>query len=55
MKKIFDPLKSITLRDVLLVAGMGLFWLGLYQFLPWVSYTVTGAIIFTLAFIYGAE
>ena len=55
MKKIFELLKSITLRDVLLVFGLGLFWFGLYQFILWVSFAVTGAIIFTLAYIFGGE
>lgn len=55
MKKIFEPFKAITLRDGLLVIGLGLFWFGLFQFLPWVSFTVTGAIIFTLAFLFGEK
>jgi hypothetical protein len=45
VKKILEPLKSITLRDVLLISGLGLFGFGLYQFIPWVSYTVCGALI----------
>jgi len=53
MKKIFEPLKSISLRDVLLVAGLGLFGWGLFLFIPWVAFSVCGAIIFTLAFIFG--
>jgi hypothetical protein len=55
VKKIFEQFKAITLRDGLLVIGLGLFWFGLFQFLPWVSFTVTGAIIFTLAFLFGEK
>jgi hypothetical protein len=53
--KILEPFKKITLRDVLLVAGISLFGYGLFLFVPWVSFTVTGAIIFTLAFLFGGE
>jgi hypothetical protein len=55
MKKFFELLKTITLRDFLLVFGLGLFGLGLYLFLPWVSFTICGAIVFTLAFLFGEK
>jgi hypothetical protein len=55
MKRIFELLKTITLRDFLLVFGLGLFGLGLYLFLPALSFAVCGAIIFTLAFIFGGK
>jgi hypothetical protein len=36
---------AITLRDVLMIIGLSLISVGLYLFLPWVSFTVCGALI----------
>ena len=36
---------AITLRDVLIIIGLSLIGVGLYLFLPWVSFTVCGALI----------
>ena len=38
-------IKAITLRDVLIISGLSLISVGLYLFLPWVSFTVCGALV----------
>jgi len=45
VKKIIDLLKKVTLRDVLLVCGLGLLAHGLYLLYPWLSFTVCGILI----------
>jgi divalent metal cation (Fe/Co/Zn/Cd) transporter len=50
MKKFLSLLNSITLRDSLLIVGIGLFFFGLYLFMPWVAFAVTGAIIMVAGF-----
>jgi hypothetical protein len=47
VKKIFS---TITLRDFLMVFGLGLFGFGLYLFIPWVSFAITGAVIMAAGF-----
>jgi hypothetical protein len=42
IKKIIE---AITLRDVLMIIGLSLISVGLYLFLPWVSFTVCGALV----------
>jgi hypothetical protein len=43
-------IEAITLRDVLMIIGLALIGTGLYLFIPWVSFTVCGAIVFAGGF-----
>lgn len=52
--KFLDMAKRlISLRDVLLIVGLLSLFYGLFLFIPWVAYVVCGAVVFTLAFIFG--
>jgi hypothetical protein len=53
--KIIKAVKEISFRDVLLVSGLTLIGVGLYLFLPWVSFTVCGVIIFAGGFFMGEK
>ena len=44
------PLKKISLRDILLVCGLTSLGYGLYQFKPWVAYTVCGVLVMVAGF-----
>jgi hypothetical protein len=47
INKIFE---AVTLRDVLMIIGLALIGTGLYLFIPWVSFTVCGVIVFAGGF-----
>lgn len=38
-----------AIADLIGVTGLGLIGYGLYQFLPWVAYTVVGALLIIFA------
>lgn len=52
IKKIIE---AVTLRDVLMIIGLALIGTGLYLFIPWVSFTVTGVIILAAGFFMGEK
>lgn len=39
------PFKKISLRDILLASGLSFMGYGLYQFKPWLSFTICGVIV----------
>ncbi|HSW62185.1 MAG TPA: hypothetical protein VLH56_02520 [Dissulfurispiraceae bacterium] len=41
---------AVGLREVLLISGLSLLAWGLYQLYPWLSYSVTGAILLLAGF-----
>jgi len=46
MSKLSGSIKSILgVREVLMIIGLGLVAYGLYLFVPWVSYSVTGCFL----------
>lgn len=40
--------KQIDFSDILIIAGLGFFFGGLYIYEPWVALTVTGAVLLAL-------
>lgn len=48
-------IEAVTLRDVLMIIGLALIGTGLYLFIPWVSFVITGAIILVAGFFMKAE
>ena len=44
------PFKKVSLRDILLILGLSLLTYGLYQFRPWVAYTVCGFLVMFAGF-----
>lgn len=45
--------KVIDLRDCFVFGGLGVMGYGLYQFRPWVSFTVCGAILLAIGIFIG--
>lgn len=45
--------KTIDLRDCFVFGGLALLGYGLYQFQPWVSFTVCGAILLAIGLFIG--
>ena len=41
--------RRFDIRDALFLVGLGLLAYGLYQFAPWLAYSVTGALLMALA------
>lgn len=44
------PTKKISFRDLLIVVGFFSLSYGLYQFKPWISYTVCGFLVLIAGF-----
>ena len=56
MTQLFQKIKAIFgLREILLVGGLCSFAYGLFLFLPWVSYTVTGCLLMAAGFFMRGE
>jgi hypothetical protein len=54
----FEKIKSavgraIDLRDCFVFGGLGIMGYGLYQFRPWVAFTVCGAILLAIGIFIG--
>jgi hypothetical protein len=47
--------KLIDLRDCFIFGGLGLMGYGLYQFRPWIAFTVCGAILLAIGMFPGKD
>ena len=55
VKKLIGIIKNaVGLREILLIVGLCLLWYGLFLFLPWVSFSVCGALLLAAGYL-GAD
>ena len=48
---IIKALRAINQRDIMIIAGLGLSWYGLYLFREWVAYAVVGMVLILMGIV----